>query len=194
MKGFEREDRLFSLCGLNCGLCPMQIGGYCPGCGGGEGNQSCAIARCSLERDRVEYCFQCGDYPCSRYERLDEYDSFITHRNRKKDMLKAQEAGSAAYGREQAEKAEILRYLLEHYNDGRKKNFYCVAVNLLELEDIRNVMRQIAEQKKMRKESGKATEELSEKERSAFASELFRAAAAERGIELKLKKKPAKKK
>ena len=67
-------------------------------------------------------------------------------------------------------------------------------MNLLELEDIRNVMRQIAEQKKMRKESGKATEELSEKERAAFASELFRAAAADRGIELKLKKKPAKKK
>ena len=163
-----------------------------------EGNQSCAIARCSLRRDRVEYCFQCGDYPCSRYEGLDEYDSFITHRNRKKDMLKAKEAGSVAYGREQAEKAEILRYLLEHYNDGRKKNFYCVAVNLLELEDIRNVMRQIAEQKKMRKESGKATEKLSEKlsekERAAFASELFQAAAADRGIELKLKKKPAKKK
>ena len=53
MKGFTREDKRFSLCGLNCGLCPMQIGGYCPGCGGGEGNQSCAIARCSLEHDKV---------------------------------------------------------------------------------------------------------------------------------------------
>ena len=67
MKGFTREDKRFSLCGLNCGLCPMQIGGYCPGCGGGEGNQSCAIARCSLEHDKVEYCWQSGDYPCSRY-------------------------------------------------------------------------------------------------------------------------------
>ena len=25
MKGFEREDLYFSLCGLNCGLCPMQL-------------------------------------------------------------------------------------------------------------------------------------------------------------------------
>ena len=23
MKGFERKNQLFSLCGLNCGLCPM---------------------------------------------------------------------------------------------------------------------------------------------------------------------------
>ena len=39
MKGFIRSDRLFSLCGLNCGLCTMRLGGCCPGCGGGEGNQ-----------------------------------------------------------------------------------------------------------------------------------------------------------
>lgn len=186
MKGFQREDRMFSLCGLNCMLCPMQIGGYCPGCGGGEGNQSCAIARCSLEHDKVEYCHQCGEYPCSRYDGIDEYDSFITHRHMKRDMQKAEEAGSRAYGEEQAEKAEILRYLLEHYNDGRKKNFYCVAVNLLELQDIRNVMKEIA--------GIEGLDELSEKERVSCAAKLFQAAAAKQGIELKLKKKPGKKK
>lgn len=56
MKGFERKDQLVSLCGLNCGLCTMHLGGYCPGCGGGAGNQGCAIARCSLEHGGVEYC------------------------------------------------------------------------------------------------------------------------------------------
>ena len=33
MKGFERKNQLFSLCGLNCGLCPMLLGNYCGGCG-----------------------------------------------------------------------------------------------------------------------------------------------------------------
>ena len=51
MKGFEREDQLFSLCGLNCGLCSMHLGGYCPGCGGGAGNQACAIARCAMQKE-----------------------------------------------------------------------------------------------------------------------------------------------
>ena len=49
MKGFNRKNQLFSLCGLNCGLCPMFLSKHCPGCGGGEGNQSCKIARCSME-------------------------------------------------------------------------------------------------------------------------------------------------
>ena len=34
MKGFTRNETRFSLCGLNCVLCSMHLGGYCPGCGG----------------------------------------------------------------------------------------------------------------------------------------------------------------
>ena len=49
MKNFIREDLSFSLCGLNCALCTMKLDGYCPGCGGGAGNQGCSIARCSIE-------------------------------------------------------------------------------------------------------------------------------------------------
>ena len=88
MKGFHRDNQLFSLCGLNCGLCPMHLNKYCPGCGGGEGNQSCKIAKCSLEHDGVEYCFRCREYPCEKYEHIDEFDSFITHSNRKADLKK----------------------------------------------------------------------------------------------------------
>lgn len=68
MKGFKRTNLYFSLCGLNCGLCTMRLDGHCPGCGGGEGNQSCAIAKCSLQHNKVEYCFNCSEFPCLRYE------------------------------------------------------------------------------------------------------------------------------
>ena len=89
MKGFKRQNQLFSLCGLNCGLCPMFLNKNCPGCGGGEGNQACKIARCSIEHGGVEYCFQCSEYPCERYDHIDDFDSFITHRRRKADLEKA---------------------------------------------------------------------------------------------------------
>ena len=58
MKGFTRAELRFSLCGLNCGLCPMNLDGYCSGCGGGEGNQGCAIARCGLDHGGIAYCWQ----------------------------------------------------------------------------------------------------------------------------------------
>ena len=104
MKGFTRAELRFSLCGLNCGLCPMNLDGYCPGCGGGEGNQSCKTARCSLEHGAPAYCFQCGAFPCENYGGMDEYDSFITHRNRLADMERARTGGLERYQAEQAER------------------------------------------------------------------------------------------
>lgn len=47
--------------------------------------------------------------------------------------------GEEAYNAEQIEKHQILDRLLEEYNDGRKKTLFCLAVNLLPLEDLRTV-------------------------------------------------------
>ncbi len=181
MKGFNRQNQLFSLCGLNCGLCPMRLNGYCPGCGGGQGNQSCKIARCSMERGGIEYCFQCSEYPCEKYEHIDDFDSFITHQHRKADLEKAQLIGIKAYNAEQTEKKMILDKLLADYNDGRKKTLYCAAVNLLDLEDLRKAFRQI--------ESSSDVEMQSLKERSAYAAGLLQEIAFRKNISLKLRKR-----
>lgn len=181
MKGFNRQNQLFSLCGLNCGLCPMFLSKHCPGCGGGEGNQSCKITRCSLEHDGVEYCFQCKKYPCDKYEHIDDYDSFITHRHRKADLDKARQSRIGAYNAEQMEKAGILNLLLSNYNDGRKKTLFCVAVNLLELRELREVIMQI--------EGNCEMKTLSPKEQSTFVAKLLQSAAARNGLDLKLRKK-----
>lgn len=179
IKGFERENQLFSLCGLNCGLCPMLLGNHCGGCG--NGNQSCKIARCSLTQGKIEYCYECGNYPCEHYQHIDEYDSFITHRKRKSDLEKAKRTGIEAYNLEQREKAKILSYLLSNYNDGRRKNFFCVAVNLLELSELQEVMKQL-----------QCKDELSSlpfKEQCLYVAEVLQKIADRKNIELKLIRK-----
>ena len=83
MKEQTRAEPRFSLCGLNCGLCPMyhiSETEHCTGCGG-AGRPSCAVQRCAREHGGVEYCFQCTEYPCARYTRAEPYDSFVPHRN-----------------------------------------------------------------------------------------------------------------
>lgn len=170
---------MFSLCGLNCGLCPMRLGNYCGGCG--NGNQSCKIAKCSLEHGKVEYCYECENYPCEKYQHIDEFDSFITHRRRKSDLEKAQRIGVEDYTLEQREKLQILSRLLSGYNDGRRKTFFCVAVNLLELSELREAMEQI--------QSKDELPSLPPKERSSFVVEVFQKLAARRNIELKLIRK-----
>lgn len=185
MKGFRRENLLFSLCGLNCGLCPMQLDGFCPGCGGGDGNQSCSIAACSLRHSNTAYCFQCPDFPCGRYTQADEYDSFVTHQNRLSDLQKAEKGGIEAYNAELREKTAILKILLSEYNDGRKKSFFCLAVNLLTLDDLLSVMQDLETPSGQTGRYGK--------ENAARAAFLLQALAERRGVTLKLRRKPRKK-
>ena len=59
--------------------------------------------------------------------------------NQKTDLEKMQKIGEEAYNAEQVEKRNILDRLLAEYNDGRKKTLFCLAVNLLPLEDLRTV-------------------------------------------------------
>ena len=184
MKGFTRTETNFSLCGLNCCLCSMHLGGYCPGCGGGAGNQSCAIAGCSLEHGGVQFCWECPEYPCSRYEGFDDGDSFVPHRNRQQDIARALEIGLEAYLAQLAEKRAILEELLARYNDGRRKTFFHTAVYLLPLADLRTVMASLSSQPKL--------DEQPVKERALAAVELLQQAADRRGISLKLHKKPRK--
>ena len=115
-KDFNRTDGLFSLCGLNCGLCPMQLRGECSGCfNGSTCYQTCPIVPCSVKHGNVEYCYQCSEYPCRRYDDIDQYDSLISHRNQKKDLAKAKEIGIKAYLKEQREKVKILNRLFVRY-------------------------------------------------------------------------------
>ena len=130
-------------------------------------------------------------------------------------MERAKSGGIEAYQTELEEKELILQELLDNYNDGRRKTFYMLAVYLLELQDLRDAMEQI-----LRETSGRGTQEkaigtqgkakgtqekvkgtiqgtvqeMTLKEKAAAAAGCFQAIAQEKGIVLKLNKKPAKKK
>ena len=157
----------------------MLLGNYCGGCG--NGNQSCRIAKCSLEHGKVEYCYECKQYPCEKYQRIDEYDSFITHRRQKADLERAHSIGIAQYNLEQQEKIQILSHLLSNYNDGHRKNFFCVVVNLLELSELREAMKQIR--------SNDELSLLSFKAQCSYVAEVFQKIADRRNIKLQLVKK-----
>ena len=179
-----RKNPLFSACGLNCGLCPRYYTdgqSRCPGCAG-EGfslvHPPCGVLSC-CQRKGLEYCYLCEEFPCDKYAKADDADSFITHKNQFKDFDKAKRIGLEAYEAELAERVKILEELLANYNDGRRKSFFCTAVNLLELEDIQAVMVQIAEQ-------AKAMDTV--KEKAVIAARLLQDMADERGIVLKLRK------
>ena len=189
MKPPARKNPLFSACGLNCGLCPRYHSSgasKCPGCAGENfltKHPACGILSCTQRHD-VEYCFECEEFPCLRYEHADSSDSFISHKNQLKDLELAKRLGLSAYQKVLDEKMTALRFLLRYFNDGRRKSMYCVAANLLELYDVKSIIEQITD------ESTTDTR-LSIKEKSDATVQLFQMIADKRSISLRLRKKPA---
>jgi len=184
MKDYTRSYPLFSLCGLNCGLCPRhQTSGKskCPGCGGKDFyllHPSCAIVTCSKKHGNIEYCFLCEKFPCEEYPLENETDSFITYQNVINDMRKAKAIGIEKYQSELNEKISFLEHLIKIYNDGRKKQFYCIAVNLLTLEELYEVKKVIQS----------FDEKLDQKEKILKIVSLFNEKAKARNITLKIRK------
>jgi hypothetical protein len=126
MKEYIRKFPLFSLCGLNCGLCPRyQTDGVskCPGCGGDDfhlKHPACTVITCNKKHDNVEYCFQCSLYPCEKYKKQSKTDSFISYKNIEENFNNAKK-DLKHFQKELIKKIKILEYLIGNYNDGRKK-------------------------------------------------------------------------
>jgi hypothetical protein len=184
MKEYERKQPLFSLCGLNCGLCPRyQSEGTskCPGCGGEDfylKHPSCAVITCSKKHGGIEFCFLCESYPCERYAKPSKKDSFITYQNVLRDMQRAAQNGIGEYLAELDEKIKFLQTLIGKFNDGKKKSFYCTAVNLLDREDLTDIREKI---------EGRAGNTPKE-DMIRWIESMFVEKAAARGIGLKLRK------
>lgn len=180
-----RKYPQFSACGLNCGLCPRYYTegtSKCPGCAG-EGfstkHPPCGVLSYS-QRKGIEYCFLCDEYPCKKYDGADLSDSFITRKNQFHDFDKAKKIGLNTYETELNSKIEILNQLLENYDDGRKKSFFCVVVNLLSLHNLGTVLRQIDDE---------LEQDAPIKVKSATVVHMFEEEAKKVGISLHLRKK-----
>ena len=185
MEATSRKNPLFSACGLNCGLCPRfytEGSSRCPGCGGENfslKHPACGVLSCS-RRNQVEVCCLCDEFPCNRFEGADEYDSFITHKNQIKDLNRAKNLGLKRYEAELDEKIALLKHLLTKFDDGRRKGFFCLAVNLLPLKELIDTLQLL--------DTGVLCGS-SQKDKAGAAVEALQGLADEKGIVLILRKK-----
>jgi len=140
-------------CGLDCGLCPRYYttgSSRCPGCAGPDFEQkhpACGFVTCCVKQKHLETCAQCQDWAkCERVSRSMEgakqSDSFISHRSLATNFAFIQRHGIEEFARQEMAKMELLSYLLERYDDGRSKSFYCTACQLIPLDSLKATLTQ----------------------------------------------------
>jgi hypothetical protein len=173
-------------CGIDCGLCPRYHTdgkSSCPGCDGKdfyEKHPSCSILTCCSVTKQLETCGNCEDFICKKIKNWDSADSFVTHRNCICNLKSIKKRGLDAFVGQQQERLLLLTNLLEEYDDGRSKSFYCLSAALLPIDDLKSAIGKVRS----------ASEPVNDiKYVAKLLREAFAAIATRNSVELSYRKK-----
>ena len=181
-------------CGIDCGLCPRYYtvgSSKCPGCSGPDffnKHPSCSYITCCVKKKNLEVCAQCDEFPCSKFDSWlvsgGEYDSFVTHRKAHSNLVFIRKFGIEKFIEEQSKRIRLLEVMLENYDDGRSKSFYCIAAALLPTVDLERAL------KKAKQESVKEKIQPNDfKTEAKILRSFLEDSAVKNRIELRLRKK-----
>ena len=138
-------------CGLNCGLCPRyhtEGVSRCPGCCGPDFWQkhpACGFITCCVKQRGLETCAQCVDWAgCERVAKLldsaERQDSFISYRPVAANFASIRKNGIEEFVRLESEKQKLLRHLIDNFDEGRSRIFYCTSCQLIPLDRLKEAL------------------------------------------------------
>ena len=179
-------------CGLDCGLCPRYYtegSSRCPGCCGPDffnKHPSCGHITCCVKKKNLEVCAECNDFPCQKFDSWfgsEAYDSFVTHKKTEPNLDFIRKHGVEKFIEQQKERIKFLKDMLEGFNEGRSRSFYCVAAALHSVDDVKNSLESA---KKEVKTLGLRKDDI--KSKAKILKKAIQDVADRKGIDLKLRK------
>lgn len=182
-----KKHETIGCCGIDCGLCPRYYTkgeSACPGCGGfhfTNKHPACGYLTCCVAKHGSEVCAECKEYPCKRFDaERAGYDSFVTHRKIFDNQEIIRKNGIEHFSELQKQRMDVLHDMLDNYDDGRSKNFYCLSCALLPIDKLQEAL-EFARSSQF--------DNLSNKEKSKIIKDSLQLIASNLNIELKLIKK-----
>ena len=137
-------------CGLDCGLCPRYytVGvSRCPGCAGLDffnKHPSCSFITCCVTKKNLEVCAECSEFRCSKFKSDEEYQqlkgssSYPSYKKVIPNLNFIKEHGIKEFIEQQKKRIELLETMINNFDDGRSRSFFCKATVLLDLKNLEN--------------------------------------------------------
>jgi len=136
------------VCGLSCRLCPafvIKTKSRCPGCKtkwrlGGP----CSLLHCAIKKN-IEFCGDCPESEsCEKWikhrQSGKKCDSFKCYQKLENDIAFIQKNGLAEFRKTQEIRSKLLSKILDNFNEGHSKSYYCLAVTILEVDEIKKAI------------------------------------------------------
>ncbi|MCJ7444858.1 MAG: DUF3795 domain-containing protein [Methanotrichaceae archaeon] len=175
------------ICGLSCRLCPnyhINTKSRCLGCKS-EGRMAvgCPFITCAIKKKGIEFCWDCKESKtCEIWKKHREagkkVDSFKSYLKLEDDIAFIQKNGVTEFEKLQKVREQLLRGMLQEFNEGRSKSYYCIASTVLEIEELKEAL----------DEAKKKSKGLDIKEKSKVLHSILDEFAAQKKYFLKLRK------
>ncbi len=113
-----------------------------------------------------ETCADCPEFPCEKFVKWFDGDSFVTHQKCLPNIQRIKNVGVKKFLKEQKERQKLLETMLAKYNPGQCVSMYCLACALLPVDSLKKALKQIEAVKGDKAKAFKALiQELAEKEK-----------------------------
>ena len=137
------------ICGLSCRLCPTyntDAKSKCDGCKS-ENRMAvgCPFITCAIKKKGIEFCWDCEqDETCEKWMKHrnagKKVDSFKCYQKLEDDIAFIQKNGVNEFEKLQKMREKVLKEMLQEFNEGRSKSYYCVAATVLEIEELEEAL------------------------------------------------------
>jgi len=181
-------------CGLDCGLCPKYytVGkSRCPGCCGEgffEKHPSCSMITCCVQKNGLETCGECIEFPCPKFKT--EYDylaaetmSYPPNRKMLANLAFIKRNGIETFVKRQRERISLLEEMIKDYDEGRSRSLFCRAAGLMDVKDLTGCL---AKAQKAVRESQVDKNDM--KSKASILKKLLEDTSSKKGIELRIGK------
>jgi len=175
------------ICGLSCRLCPMyntSAESRCSGCKSpARMAVGCPFITCAVKKKGIEFCWECKECnTCEKWKNHRDtgkrHDSFKCYQTLEEDISFIEEHGIHEFEKIQQQREQFLREMLQDFNEGRSKTYYCIAATVLKPEELEEALT------KAKKES----EGMTMKDKSKILHSILDAIALKKKYSLKLRK------
>ena len=133
------------ICGLSCRLCPTYHTEGKSRCGGCKTEYrmgaGCPFITCAIKKRGIEFCWQCTeDETCERWRKHrafgKEHDTFKCYQKLEQNIAFIRKDTVSAFEEVQIIREQLLKEMLQDFNEGRSKRYYCIAATVLEIEEL----------------------------------------------------------
>jgi hypothetical protein len=138
------------ICGLSCRLCPRYHTVTESRCGGCKSKirmaVGCPFITCAIKKKNVEFCWDCKENKfCDRWQKSRDFskdhDTILCRQKLEDNISYILKNGVEEFEKQQIIREQLLKEMLQEFNEGRSKNYYCISATILEIEELKNAIK-----------------------------------------------------